>query len=43
MVGGSKIGSAADYLIDSAHPPQEVDKQMPSAILLYVPPDIEPE
>src|SRR2546427_2444076 len=35
MVGGWKGGSAADYRIDSAHPPREIDKQTPSAILLH--------
>src|SRR5712691_12818393 len=35
MVGGSKRGSAADYRIDPAHPPREIDKRMPSVILLH--------
>src|SRR5712691_10481766 len=34
MVGGSKGGSAGNYRIESAYPPQEIDKRTPSAILL---------
>src|SRR3977135_2353892 len=35
MVGGSKGRWAEDYRIDSTHTPQEIDKRMPSAILLH--------
>src|SRR5258706_15169855 len=35
MVGGSKGRWAKDYRIDSTHTPQEIDKRMPSAILLH--------
>src|SRR6266516_7651766 len=35
MVGGWKGGLAGDYRIESEHPPREIDKQTPSAILLH--------
>src|SRR6266702_7981903 len=35
MVGGSKGGLARDYRIESEHPPREIDKRTPSAILLH--------
>src|SRR5207249_3579880 len=35
MIGGSKGGLAGDYRIESEHPPREIDKPTPSAILLH--------